>query len=310
MTKTIYIVIILLGISLNSIAQQDPMYSEYVFDGLIINPAYAGTRDFLNTALLFRDQWLNIPGAPKTGMLSIDAPLRNQRVGIGLNVESDVIGVTSFTNVTGDYSYKLKFPNSSLNLGIQLGVGFTNSNLTSVLYNNGGGPSDPAFQSNYHVALPIFGFGIYYYSDKFFAGVSIPEIAGYSIQKALYGNSDNINLDLSNHFFFYTGYLINLSPDVKFKPSVLLKYVNGSPIEMDLNGVFWFYDFIALGFSYRSLASIDFLAQVRITDQLYLGYAYEYPTTALSTFSSGSHEIMLQYLFDFSHARIITPRFF
>ncbi len=296
-------------LSMGIFAQQDPMYSEYVFDGLLINPAYAGTHDVLNAALLYRDQWLNIPGAPKTGIFSIDAPLKNEKVGIGLNIESDKIGVTSFTNVTGDYSYRLKFSNSSLNLGIQLGVGFTNSNLTSVITSDGG-PADPSFESNYHVALPIFGFGMYYYSDKFFAGLSIPQIGGSSVQKVLYGNSDNINLDLSNHYFLYTGYLFNLTPDVKLKPSVLFKYVNGAPVEMDINGVCWFYDLIALGFSYRSLASVDFLAQFKLTDQVYLGYAYEYPTNALNNFSSGSHEIMLQYMFDFSHAKIITPRFF
>jgi len=230
-------------------------------------------------------------------------------VGLGLNIESDKIGVTSFTNIAGDYSYKLRFSHSSLNLGFQLGVGFTNSNLTSVVYGESG-PVDPAFQNNYQVTLPIFGFGIYYYSDKFFAGVSVPQIAGSSIQKAFYGSSDNINLDLANHYFLYTGYLLNLSSDIRMKPSVLLKYVNGAPIEIDVNCIFWFYDVVALGFSYRSLASMDLLAQIRLSSQLYLGYAYEYPTTALSTFSSGSHEIMLQYLFDFSRAKIITPRYF
>ena len=311
MMKKINILLLLLGITYNAIAQQDAMYSQYVFNGLIINPAYAGTRDVLSTSLLYRNQWVNIPGAPKTGMFTIDAPLKNQKVGLGLNVEFDKIGVTSHTGISGAYSYRIKFTQSSLAFGVQVGAGFSNSNYTSVAYSDGStGNTDPAFQNNYHDVIPNFGFGMYYYTPRFFVGFSVPQIAGNSIQKAIYGHSEGAHLDLANHYFISSGYLFDVSADVKIKPSVLLKYVNGAPMEMDLNGVVWFYDLLALGISYRSLASIDFLAQIRISNQLYLGYAYEYATTSLNTFSSGSHEVMLQYIFDFSHAKIVTPRFF
>ncbi|MEI6048364.1 MAG: type IX secretion system membrane protein PorP/SprF [Bacteroidota bacterium] len=303
------IVLLLLGIAVKTLGQQDPMYSEYVFNQLIINPAYAGTHDVLSTTLLYRNQWVNIPGAPQTGILSIDAPIKNKNVGVGLNVEFDKIGVTKHTGITGIYSYKIKFVNSSLAFGLQAGVGFSNSNFTSVNYSENG-QGDVAFQNNFHDVLPNIGFGIYYNADRFFAGLSIPQIAGYAIQNALYHKTESAQLDLSNHYFLSTGYIFNLSPDIKLKPSVLLKYVKGAPLEIDINTIVSFYDIMALGVSYRSLASVDFLAQVKITNQVYVGYAYEYSTTRLNTFSSGSHEIMVQYFFDFSHAKIITPRFF
>lgn len=303
------IVLLLLILSVKVFAQQDPMYSQYVFNGLVINPAYAGTRDVLSATLLYRDQWINIPGAPKTGMLSIDAPIKSQKVGIGMMVEFDKIGVTNHTGVNGVYSYRIKFEQSSLTLGVQAGIGFNNSNFNSVKYADGA-QVDEAFQTNYHDVQPNFGFGVYYYTNKFYAGFSIPQIAGNAIQKAIYSNSEGAHLDLANHYFVSSGYLFDMTSDIKLKPSILLKYVNGAPLEIDVNGVVWFYDLMALGVSYRSLASLNFLGQIRLTSQLYLGYSYEYPTTNLNTFSSGSHEIMLQYHFDFSHAKIVTPRFF
>jgi len=309
MKKTITIFWLLLGFSITAFAQQDPMYSQYVFNGLVLNPAYAGSRDVLGATLLYRNQWVSLPGAPKTGLFSIDAPYKNQKVGLGLNVEFDNIGVTQHTAVSGAYSYKLKFEHSTLALGVQAGIGFSATNLTSVKYSENGQP-DGSFLTNFHESLPNFGFGLYYYTDRFYAGFSIPQIAGQTIQKAIYGNSESAHLDLANHYFISSGYLFNLSPDLKLKPSVLLKYVNGAPMEFDLNGLVWFYDILALGASYRSLASVDFLAQIKITNQLYVGYAYERAANNMSSFVGGSHEIMLQYLFDFSKAKIVTPRFF
>ncbi|HEX3009359.1 MAG TPA: type IX secretion system membrane protein PorP/SprF, partial [Bacteroidales bacterium] len=292
MIKRINIILLMLGITMNLVAQQDAMYSQYVFNGLIINPAYAGTREMLSTTLLYRNQWVNVPGAPKTGLFSIDTPLKNRKVGLGLNMDFDKIGITSHSGVTGIYSYKIKFEKSLLSFGLQAGVGFSNSNFTAVDYSETG-QSDEAFQSDFKYVLPNFGFGMYYYSDRFYAGFSVPQIAGRSIQKAISGNSEAAHLDLANHYLITSGYLFNLSPDIKFKPSVLLKYVNGAPVEIDINGIAWFYDIIALGASYRSLASVNLVAQVRVTNQLYLGYVYEYATTKLRTFSIGSHEFML-----------------
>jgi type IX secretion system PorP/SprF family membrane protein len=309
MKKLLSIVLLIFGISSFVGAQQDPMYSQYVFNGLIINPAYAGTRDVLSASVLYRDQWVNIPGAPRSGILSLDAPIRNKNVGLGLTVEFDKIGISSHTGINGIYSYKLKFANSSLVFGLQAGIGFSTSNYSSVKYTEGT-QNDVAFATNFHDVLPNIGFGLYYYTSRFYAGFSIPQIGGYAIQNALYHRTESSYLDLANHYFINSGYLVDISPDIKAKPSILLKYVRGAPVELDLNGIVWFYDLIAAGISYRSFASLDFIVQLRATSQISIGYAYEYATTKLNTFSSGSHEIMLQYFFDFSHPKIITPRYF
>lgn len=296
--------------TLKAMSQQDPMYSQYIFNGLVLNPAYAGSRDVLTSTVLYRNQWISIPGAPKTGMFTIDAPIKSQKVGVGLNVEFDKIGVTNHTGINGAYSYRINFSKSALSFGVQAGVGFMNTSFTDVKYNEDGTRNDGAFMDNYHELLPNFGFGLYYFSDRFFAGFSIPQIAGRTLQKAISSNADGSHLDLANHYFLSSGYLFDLSPDVKLKPSVLLKYVAGAPMEIDVNGMVWFYDMLALGVSYRSLSSLNFLGQIRLTEQLRLGYAYEYATTSLSGLSGGSHEIMLQYQFDFAKGKIVTPRFF
>ena len=309
MIKKYYILLLMLSISMRVIAQQDPMYSQYIFNGLLINPAYAGTHEVLNATMLYRNQWINIPGAPKTGIFSIDSPVLNQKIGIGLNVSFDNIGVTSHSAITGIYAYKLRFSQSSLTFGIQAGVGFFYSNNTSVKTDNT--QIDVAFQTDYKETLPNFGIGMYYQANRFYAGFSIPQMLGPEIHKAIYGNQRNdLNFVLVNHYFLSSGYLFDLNPDLKFQLYTLLKFVDGAPIEGDINGILWFSDSIAFGLSYRSIASVGFLCQIKINKQLFLGYAYEYSTTQLKDFTSGSHEIALRYQFDFSRGKISTPRFF
>jgi type IX secretion system PorP/SprF family membrane protein len=309
MIYRILILMLSLLISAKAFTQQDAMYSQYVFNGLIINPAYAGTRDVLSATMIYRNQWVNMPGAPKTGILSVDAPLKSQKVGVGVNLEFDKIGVTNHTSAMAAYAYRLKFAQSTLSFGIQAGVSYSYSNFTAVNYTEDA-EVDDAFTQDYHDVLPEFGFGLYYYTQKFYVGLSIPQFAGRTIQNAISKNSEGAHLDLANHYFVNAGYLLDITPDVKLRSSVLLKYVNGAPMEMDINEIAWFYDILALGVSYRSLASINIISQIRITDQLHIGYAYEYATNGIKNYSRGSHEIMLQYQFDFSHDKIITPRYF
>ncbi len=289
--------------------QQDPMYSQYVFNGLLINPAYAGSREVLNATALYRNQWAGIPGAPKTGAFSLDSPIKSQKVGLGMNVVFDKIGLTSHTGISGIYSYKVYFKQSCLSFGVQAGVGFYNSNNSEI--NDGSSAYDQSFAETYHRILPNFSFGTYYHTDRFYAGLSIMDILGNTIQKEMYPNlSNDLNINVVSHFFYNSGYLFNLTPDIGFQPSFLLKYVGGAPLEADLNGVITMYNFLALGLSYRSFASLDFLMQVKVNKQLSLGYSYEYSTTELNNFTNGSHEIILRYQFDLSQSRILSPRFF
>lgn len=310
MFRKIYIIILFVVAFLRGMAQQDPMYSQYVFNGLLINPAYAGSREVLSATALYRNQWINIEGAPKTGIFSIDSPLKNPKIGLGFNLSFDKIGVTSHTGITGIYAYRIAMDGSALSFGLQAGAGFYSSSNTQVNYSNSS-QADPAFQTDYHVVLPNFSFGTYFHTRSFFAGLSIMDILGKTIQNEFSPNMKNdLNINIVSHFFFNTGYLFDLTPDLKFQPSVLLKYVGGAPVEGDLNAVLQFYDILALGVSYRSSASINLLTQVKINRQLSLGYSYEYSTNELSNFTSGSHEIVLRYQFDFSKGKIATPRFF
>jgi type IX secretion system PorP/SprF family membrane protein len=311
MLKRFTILFLFLVLTARLFAQQDPMYSQYVFNGLLINPAYAGSREVLNATALYRNQWINIPGAPKTGAFSLDSPMKNEKVGLGLNVVFDKIGVTHQTGISGIYSYKVYFSNQSvLSFGLQAGVGFYNSNNTEVRYTDDS-LIDPAFQEDYHRVLPNFSFGTYFHSDKFYAGLSVMDILGKTIENQIYPNMANdLNINVVSHFFLNTGYLFDLSPDVRLQPSMLVKYVAGAPLEGDINAVLLYYDLLAFGISYRSFASVDFLLQVKVNKQLSLGYTYEYSTNELSNFTSGSHEIVLRYQFDFSRGKFLTPRFF
>lgn len=286
------------------LAQQDPMYSQYMFNGLLINPAYAGSHEAMSATILYRNQWQNIPGAPKTGTLTLDAPLKSEKVGLGLNLLVDKIGITRKTGIMGAYSYKIKFKESVLAAGLQMGYNFVTSDYTSVQYSENGNQYDDAFMQDIHEKYPSFGMGLYYYTNRFYAGLSIPEFGSFFFGKPSY------KLDQSVHYFFTSGYVFDLSQDIKFKPSVLAKYVSGAPLTMDFNATAWFFDFFALGASYRSGSSINMFTEIKMTPQLYLGYAYEYAYTDLRNFNTGTHELMLRYDFSFSRSKVLTPRYF
>lgn len=311
MIKRIAILFLFLSFSAGVFAQQDPMYSQYVFNGLLINPAYAGSREVLSATALYRNQWINIPGAPKTGNFSLDTPVKNQKVGLGVNMIFDKIGVTSHSGIYGIYSYKVNFAEGLLSFGMQAGVDFYNSNNSQVQYSENNSQVDPAFVSDYHRILPNFSFGMYYHNERFYLGMSTMNLLGHAIQNEIYPNmSNDLNINIVSHFYLNTGYLFDVNKDIQFQPSFLLKFVPGAPVEADLNAVFMFFDLLSLGVSYRTNASINVLTQVKISKQLSLGYSYEYSTNELSNFTSGSHEIMLRYQFDFSKGKIVTPRFF
>ena len=310
MTKKFAVLVLFMVIIVRVFAQQDPMYSQYVFNGMLINPAYAGSREVINANVLYRNQWVNIPGAPKTGVFSIDSPIRNEKVGLGLSIVADKIGVTKHTGIEGIYSYKIYFNESSLSFGLQAGVGFYNSTNSEVDYSEDS-TVDPAFMTDYHKVLPNFSFGMYYHTDKFYTGFSIMDILGKAIEDQLYPNvANDLSINVVSHFFLTSGYMFDLTPNIRFQPSFLLKYVAGAPLEGDINAVFSFFDLLYLGASYRSYASVNFLTQVKINQKLSVGYSYEYSTNELSNFTSGSHEVVLRYQIDKGRRKFVSPRYF
>ncbi|NOT74997.1 MAG: type IX secretion system membrane protein PorP/SprF [Cyclobacteriaceae bacterium] len=286
-------------------AQQDPLYSQYMFNMLGVNPAYAGNRDVLSVTGLYRLQWVGVPGAPVTQMISIDSPLPNKKVGLGLQILNDEIGINKTTGVYGSYSYKLKFNKGTLALGIQ--GGFTRFYANYQTLQLSGSQVDNAFNQTLDDFQPNIGAGAFYSTDRFYVGFSSPHILG---QGTFYSES-NVSKDLSRqnaHWFLASGYVFSVSPAVDLKPSALIRMVQGSPINVDVNLNAWFYRTIGLGASVRSSSIISSMLEIQLNNQFRVGYAYDWTLSELR--NSGSHEIMLRYEFGYEKKRMISPRFF
>jgi type IX secretion system PorP/SprF family membrane protein len=287
-----------------TMAQQEALYTQYMFNSLPLNPAYAGSQECLSASVLARKQWLKIDGAPATETFSIHAPVNKSKMGLGLTAINDKIGVTSNTGLYGAYAYRIKFKKSVLSLGLQ--AGFTNyvSRFSQLEVRT---PNDPAFATDdTRFFLPNFGAGAYYYSEKFYAGFSVPHIIDHL------GDKSNIayNAVQTQTYFVTTGYVAKLSPQLKLKPSVLVRMVEGAPIQADFNSTLMINDVLWIGVSYRTSTSINFIVQAMLTDQLSLGYAYDSALNKIRTINSASHEIMVNYRFVYYRKNVIAPRYF
>ncbi|QHS59031.1 PorP/SprF family type IX secretion system membrane protein [Chitinophaga agri] len=289
-------------------AQQDAMYSQYMFNMMGVNPAYAGSRGVLSAAALYRRQWVGIDGAPETYTFSFDMATRDNKVGLGLQAFNDKIGIMQTNGVYGTYAYRIRFENEgSLAIGLQGGISNFRADLTKVDLID---EDDQAFAQNINVILPCFGAGIYYNSDRFYAGFSVPNLVKSYLRKdAVYYRADVVAKKYM-HFFFIAGYVFDINEDLKLKPSTLVKAVRGAPVQWDINANLWIRDVISVGGSYRTGDAICGLAEVQINDQLRLGYAYDHTISKLVKFNQGTHEIMLRYEFGWEKGRILSPRYF
>lgn len=284
-------------------AQQEPMYSQYMFNMIQINPAYAGNRAERNVTALFRRQWVGIDGAPTTASISWDSRVEESNIGYGFQFYKDQIGVESTSGFQAFYSYRLSFSNSFLSLGLSAGI----LNYRAGLRDVETVVSDPAFSENVNRALPTVGFGALYASDNWYAGFSIPALLNTKINSQKY----QITTSANNHYFLTTGYIFDVSESIRLKPSILLKAVKGSPFEYDLNLNAWFQKTIGLGVSYRTGDAFVGLFELQITPELGLGYAYDYTLSHLRVFNTGTHELMLRYEFGNKRAnRTLSPRYY
>ncbi|MGV8879793.1 MAG: type IX secretion system membrane protein PorP/SprF [Sphingobacteriaceae bacterium] len=293
-----------------ALAQQDAMYSQYMFNSLAINPAYAGSRNVLSATALFRSQWTGIAGAPKTGTFTIDAPIDEKRIGLGLQVFSDKLGITSTTGAVASYAYRIRMEKGTLSFGLQVSGSQYKANYASVVLDPENAGNDPAFSTNANKFLLNFGTGIYYNSDRFYIGLSAPEL----LTNKLHNNITELENDpvakQAIHLFFAAGYVFPLSDEFKLKPSVLFKGVKGAPLEGDFNATLWIKDVIAVGAQYRTNADVSGLLELQLSPQIRLGYAYDHSITPLRNYNSGGHEIMLRYEFGFEGIKILSPRYF
>jgi type IX secretion system PorP/SprF family membrane protein len=292
--KRIIKLLIFLVIPLSLSGQLTPFTNQYVLNPLTINPAYAGNRGVMNIAAFYRKQWVGIKGSPETVSLSVDAPFRDNKMGLGLNVINDKIGVTKETQFGANYSYKIDIKNGNLSFGLGAGLMVTNIAWSDLVVLD---PGDEYLLIDSKVfVVPAFSFGAYYSGDKYFAGFSIPKLVGYrfDFDKDKY----DLNINMGEYYYlFNSGYLFDLSSNLKFFPSALIVFSPGDKILYDINAHFRVMDRLWLGASYRNNRSISSMFQFQLTDQIKFAYTYDFDFAKLRTYSSGSHEVMLRYEF-------------
>jgi type IX secretion system PorP/SprF family membrane protein len=280
-------------------AQQDTQYTQYMYNMNVLNPAYAGSTGVMSMGLLGRKQWVGLDGAPATFTLSAHAPM-GRAVGLGASIVHDEIGPVKEDNIYVDFSYTL-FLNDGKQLafGLKGGISFLDvEELETIDY-------DP-LNVPVHDTSPNFGAGVFYYTDRFYAGLSIPN---FLETRHLEKDGGVVSSDSEKmHYFLTTGYVFLLSDQVKFKPSTMIKATSGAPLSVDLSANMLFNDNLEFGLSYRVDDSVSALVSFQVNRDMRIGYAYDYTTTRFGDYNNGSHELLL--LFDFNRKNIKSPRFF
>lgn len=299
--------VILLMPATVSYGQQRIGYSQYMFNSLIINPAYAGTDKYPNVTVQGRKQWLGVDGSPNSQLISAHMPVEKKRVGLGVVLEREGQGVTDIYNAYVSYAYRIKVGRKNkLSMGIQAGITTYRERLTDLTLPPG--VNDPNFASSVTYTLPNFGVGLYYYSTRFYAGISVPSIAQNTIP-----SDDPLMLKEARHYFLMGGVLLNLNRSLKLKPNFLLKAVEGAPLNLDLNMNLLINNVLWVGCSYKINNSISPIVEVQLDNRLRVGLSYEVPITNIrkSGLGTGSPEIMLSYRFvKVLRNALISPRYF
>ncbi len=308
--KKIIVLIFIAFAAYSANAQQDAMFTHYMYNTLAVNPAYAGSRDALTITGLHRSQWIGFDGAPTTQTLTLHTPVLNQNTGLGLSFINDKIGPTNTTSFYVDFSYKIKLTKkANLAFGLKGGLNMMSHNLTNLTLDT---QNDPAFINDIQSKLlPNFGFGMYYFTERFYAGVSIPKLLENNFDLNSTSGTTNLASE-KRHYFLIVGSVFDLNEEIKFKPTVFVKLTNGAPIEGDITGSFIFNDKFWLGAMFRTGDAVGILAGINITDQFSLGYSFDW-SYANTTFryNGGSHELMLRYDFIYkTEEKIRSPRYF
>ena len=286
-----------------SFAQQDAQYTQYMYNTINVNPAYAGSRGALSIFGLHRTQWVGMDGAPVTNSFSVNTPINESKLGVGLSVVNDKIGPTVENNLSADISYTIQTSETwKLSFGIKASASMFDLNISDL---NPADQNDPQFQ-NFQKFSPNIGAGIYFHSDKAYIGLSVPNFI----------QNDNINGDdvaiykELMSYYFIAGYVFDINYNLKFKPALMTKLTAGAPLQIDLSGNFMYNDKFVLGAAYRWDAAFSAMAGFQVYEGLFVGYAYDSDTTNLKNYNSGSHELFLRFEL-FNHlSKIVSPRFF
>lgn len=295
-----------IAVSLSGYAQQDPLYSQYMFNTLAFNPAYAGSADVFTVMALSRHQWVGLEGAPTTQTLLAHTPLKAVNMALGFTAINDKVGPTHQTGVYVDYAYRIRTGDDSrLAFGLKGGFNMFQADLASLSTVE----TDPANANIQGALMPNFGFGMYWHSTRYYAGISAPKL----LQNEF--DADNAGVALvsateARHYFLMGGYVLDIDRDLKFKPAFMLRMVEGAPISLDINANFLLRERIWFGAMYRFGNAFGVLGQYQVNDQFRIGYAFDLTTTKLGAYNAGTHEIMLSYDFRFLTGKTTSPRYF
>ncbi|MFH6990322.1 type IX secretion system membrane protein PorP/SprF [Flavobacterium collinsii] len=298
------IILMFLFFSVVCSAQQDAQYTQYMYNTIAINPAYAGSRGALSVFGLYRTQWIGLDGAPETSTFSINTPLNNSNLGLGVSLVNDKIGPTNENTLSADLSYSVPTSETfKLSFGIKATANLFNLDINKLNPENQG---DPQFQNLNNRITPNIGAGVYWHSDKAYLGLSIPNF----IETNRFNDDDTAIFKDKINYYLMAGYVFDLNYYIKFKPAILTKMVQGAPLQVDASANVMFDDKFVVGLAYRWSASLSAMAGFQVTDGLYIGYGYDHETTNLRRYNSGSHEIFLRFEFLNNYNRITSPRFF
>lgn len=301
--KTRIIFIALLLSQVLCFSQQDSQYTQYMYNTVNVNPAYAGSRETLSVFLLHRNQWVGLDGAPVTNNVSLNTPIGDSNFGLGFSIVNDKIGPTTENQISADLAYFIQISeNYKLSFGLKGTANLFNLDVNKLnIYDQ----NDPQFQNLNGEFTPNVGAGIYLFSDNTYFGVSVPNL----FETKHFDDNEVAITREKMHYYVIGGHVFDISPNLKFKPAFLTKIVEGAPLQADITANFLINDKLTLGAAYRWSAAVSGLVGFQISDSWFIGYGYDMETTKLSNYNSGSHEIFLRYEF-LNKSRISSPRFF
>lgn len=301
--KTRILLFVLMFTGVSSYAQQDAQFTQYMYNTININPAYAGSRGALSMFALHRTQWVGLDGAPVTNTVSVNTPINESNLGLGVSLINDKIGPTTENTISADLSYTMQTSQTwKLSFGIKATANLFDLDDSKL---NPVDATDPSLQ-DFNKFSPNIGAGMYLHSDNAYVGISVPNF----IESNRYDDNEVAIFKERISYYLIAGYVFNLNDYVKFKPAMLTKMIEGAPLQVDVSGNFMIHDRLMLGVSYRWSASLSAMVGFQITDGLYIGYGYDRETTHLNNYNSGSHEIYLRYELFNNIGKINTPRFF
>ncbi len=312
-TKKIALIAFLFAVVATGKAQYDALFTQYMFNEMFINPAYTGSKEAMSATVLHRQQWVNFPGRPVTTSFSLHGPLLQNKMGLGLSVLNEKIGVLNRNLVYLSYAYRVKTGDKGhLSFGLMGGVHMQQNKFASLKTNDDGTFDPQLSQNSTNLMSPNFGGGIYFNTKTFYTGISIPRMVDDRMLFSTNGAAlQSTKVSASQFTYYFTiGNMFTLSDNLKLKGQAMVKAVQNAPIQYDISANFLIKEMIWAGVSYRSNAAVAAIVGIQINPQFLVSYSYDYSINEIQKYSQGSHEIGINYLFSYKGKKVVTPRYF